>query len=74
MGLMILTILGVSSETILTYGLDDIVVNCFLQDYSGNVTELEVTCNKTPNAEKPKAFIHWVADPVVCEVRLYERL
>ena len=25
-------------------------------------------------AEKPKAFVHWVADPVEVEVRLYERL
>uniref|UniRef100_A0A8W8LK26 glutamine--tRNA ligase n=2 Tax=Magallana gigas TaxID=29159 RepID=A0A8W8LK26_MAGGI len=24
--------------------------------------------------EKPKGFIHWVSDPLVCEVRLYERL
>ena len=45
-----------------------------LQDDQGNVTELEVTCKKTTDTEKPKAFIHWVAEPVVCEVRLYERL
>jgi glutaminyl-tRNA synthetase len=25
-------------------------------------------------AEKPKAFVHWVSDPVAIEVRLYERL
>lgn len=25
-------------------------------------------------AEKPKAFIHWVADPIDVEVRLYDRL
>lgn len=27
-----------------------------------------------PSELKPKAFIHWVAQPVRCEVRLYERL
>jgi len=25
-------------------------------------------------AEKPKAFIHWVADPIDVDVRLYDRL
>jgi len=44
------------------------------KDGSGNITELEVTYTKMENAEKPKAFIHWVANPVVCEIRLYERL
>lgn len=27
-----------------------------------------------PSEMKPKAFIQWVCDPVVCEVRLYEKL
>lgn len=36
--------------------------------------ELEVTCTKSEAAEKPKAFIHWVSEPLPCEVRLYERL
>lgn len=44
------------------------------QDASGHVIELEVTCTKSAVAEKPKAFIHWVSEPLVCEVRLYERL
>lgn len=44
------------------------------QDAHGRVTELEVTCTKSDVAEKPKAFIHWVSEPRVCEVRLYERL
>jgi glutaminyl-tRNA synthetase len=44
------------------------------KDSSGDVIELEVTCQKTTEVEKPKAFIHWVSDPVICEVRLYERL
>lgn len=33
-----------------------------------------MTCTKSDVAEKPKAFIHWVSEPLVCEVRLYERL
>jgi len=44
------------------------------QDQSGVVTELEVTCKKPTEADKPKAFIHWVSEPLTCEVRLYERL
>nr|CAG4634624.1 EOG090X01EL [Alona affinis] len=41
----------------------------------GQVVELEVTCVSSSNtAEKPKAFIHWVSQPVSVEVRLYERL
>lgn len=44
------------------------------QNASGRVMELEVTCTKSEAAEKPKAFIHWVSEPLTCEVRLYERL
>ena len=44
------------------------------QDEAGVVTELEVTCHRPTDADKPKAFIHWVCEPLTCEVRLYERL
>ncbi len=44
------------------------------QDAQGKVVELEVSCCSSETAEKPKAFIHWVSQPLVCEVRLYERL
>jgi len=44
------------------------------QDESGNVVELEVTCRKPTDTDKPKAFIHWVSEPLTCEVRLYQRL
>lgn len=44
------------------------------QDTQGKVVELEVTCCSSETAEKPKAFIHWVSEPLVCEVRLYDRL
>lgn len=45
-----------------------------VKDGSGNVTEVMASCKKTNDTEKPKGFIHWVSDPLVCEVRLYERL
>lgn len=45
-----------------------------IKDARGQVVELEVTCCSSETAEKPKAFIHWVSQPLTCEVRLYERL
>ncbi|XP_063147536.1 glutamine--tRNA ligase isoform X2 [Candoia aspera] len=51
-----------------------IAVQNIIKDTSGSVKELEVTCTKSEAAEKPKAFIHWVSDPLVCEVRQYEQL
>ncbi|XP_055939600.1 probable glutamine--tRNA ligase [Argiope bruennichi] len=42
----------------------------------GNNQIIEVQTIGTPVAvsKRPKAFIHWVSEPVTCEVRLYERL
>uniref|UniRef100_A0A8B9QAB5 glutamine--tRNA ligase n=1 Tax=Apteryx owenii TaxID=8824 RepID=A0A8B9QAB5_APTOW len=51
-----------------------IAVQNIIKNASGRVIELEVTCTKSDVADKPKAFIHWVSEPLVCEVRLYERL
>ncbi|KAI5621950.1 glutamine--tRNA ligase, partial [Silurus asotus] len=51
-----------------------ISVQRVIKDGSGKVVELEVTCSSSDSVEKPKAFIHWVSDPLQCEVRLYERL
>uniref|UniRef100_A0A4W4DNB8 Glutamine--tRNA ligase n=1 Tax=Electrophorus electricus TaxID=8005 RepID=A0A4W4DNB8_ELEEL len=51
-----------------------ISVQRVIKDASGKVVELEVTCTSSDSAEKPKAFIHWVSQPLQCEVRLYERL
>ncbi|XP_068108759.1 glutamine--tRNA ligase [Hyperolius riggenbachi] len=51
-----------------------ISVQNIVKDANGKVVELEVTCAKSDVAEKPKAFIHWVSNPLVCEVRLYDRL
>ena len=41
---------------------------------SGEVDYLKVTCESATDANKPKAFIQWVAQPLKCEVRLYEKL
>uniref|UniRef100_A0A671KYT9 Glutamine--tRNA ligase n=1 Tax=Sinocyclocheilus anshuiensis TaxID=1608454 RepID=A0A671KYT9_9TELE len=51
-----------------------ISVQRVIKDGCGKVCELEVTCASSDSVEKPKAFIHWVSDPLRCEVRLYERL
>ena len=44
------------------------------KDVTGKVVELICSCEKAETAEKPKAFIQWVSDPVEIEVRLYDRL
>ncbi|XP_028907369.1 glutamine--tRNA ligase [Ornithorhynchus anatinus] len=51
-----------------------ISVQNVIKDASGRVIELEVTCSKSDTSEKPKAFIHWVSEPLQSEVRVYERL
>uniref|UniRef100_A0A8C9Q359 glutamine--tRNA ligase n=1 Tax=Spermophilus dauricus TaxID=99837 RepID=A0A8C9Q359_SPEDA len=45
-----------------------------IKDPSGCVESLEVTCRRADAGEKPKAFIHWVSQPLICEIRLYDRL
>jgi len=40
----------------------------------GKVVELKVKVLPVDSVTKPKAFIHWVADPVDVEVRMYKRL
>ena len=42
--------------------------------YPTGAVELVCECESTDTAEKPKAFIQWVAQPVPIEVRLYELL
>jgi glutaminyl-tRNA synthetase len=51
-----------------------IAVTRVLKDTEGKVVELEVKCEPTSVGQKPKAFIHWVSQPLKIEVRLYERL
>ncbi|XP_011203729.2 probable glutamine--tRNA ligase [Bactrocera dorsalis] len=41
---------------------------------TGAVLELTCDCIQAEKAEKPKAFIQWVSQPVKLEVRLYELL
>merc|ERR1719430_717082 len=41
---------------------------------NGKVVELKVKVVPVDSVAKPKAFIHWVADPVPVEVRIYNRL
>ncbi|OQV13125.1 putative glutamine--tRNA ligase [Hypsibius exemplaris] len=45
-----------------------------IEGADGEPLELHVECKPLGDAEKPKGFIHWVADPIVVEARLYERL
>ncbi|XP_046978596.1 probable glutamine--tRNA ligase [Vanessa cardui] len=49
-------------------------VSKVIKDTTGKVTELECTAESTESADKPKAFIHWVSQPISVEVRLYEPL
>ncbi|XP_077369978.1 glutamine--tRNA ligase [Festucalex cinctus] len=51
-----------------------ISVKKVIKDAQGQVVELEVSCCSSDTAEKPKAFVHWVSEPLKCEVRIYERL
>lgn len=44
------------------------------KDSAGNVLELICSCENVEKAEKPKAFIQWVSNPLEIEVRLYEKL
>nr|XP_021184642.2 probable glutamine--tRNA ligase [Helicoverpa armigera] len=51
-----------------------IKVSKVIKSADGKVTEVECTAETSESAEKPKAFIHWVSEPVTVEVRLYEPL
>ncbi|KAM7535093.1 hypothetical protein Aperf_G00000096583 [Anoplocephala perfoliata] len=44
------------------------------KDAEGKVTSISVTASPVSAENKPKAFIHWVSDPLKCELRLYDRL
>ncbi|XP_061395733.1 probable glutamine--tRNA ligase [Musca vetustissima] len=44
------------------------------KDAAGHIIELVCECQPTETAEKPKAFIQWVSQPIEIEVRLYELL
>ncbi|KAI8772081.1 glutamine--tRNA ligase [Biomphalaria glabrata] len=44
------------------------------KDSLGQPVEVVVSCKNASETSKPKAFIHWVSQPVTCEVRIYDRL
>ncbi|XP_066583934.1 probable glutamine--tRNA ligase [Prorops nasuta] len=44
------------------------------KDVSGNIVNIIVSQEPVTEKNKPKAFIHWVSQPSLASVRLYERL
>ena len=44
------------------------------KDNGGNIINIIVEQEPASEANKPKAFIHWVSNPALSSVRLYERL
>lgn len=44
------------------------------KDNNGKVVELIATCTKTGEAAKTKGYIQWVSHPVLCEIRLIDKL
>jgi len=51
-----------------------IKVTDVIKNSKGDILELHATCEASGSVTKPKAFIHWVSNPLHCEVRLYEKL
>ncbi|EJD73912.1 CBR-ERS-1 protein [Loa loa] len=45
-----------------------------LKNDRGEVIELMVKAVKITAENRPKAYLHWVANPTYCQVRIYERL
>ncbi|KAI4471534.1 glutamine-trna ligase [Holotrichia oblita] len=46
-----------------------------VKDSTGDIMEIKCKCTNADEVnEKPKAFIHWVSNPVEIEVRIYQRL
>ncbi|XP_026669376.1 probable glutamine--tRNA ligase [Ceratina calcarata] len=44
------------------------------KDNAGNIVNVIVKQESISDSNKPKAFIHWVSNPVLASIRLYERL
>ncbi|XP_033322525.1 glutaminyl-tRNA synthetase isoform X1 [Megalopta genalis] len=44
------------------------------RDSSGNIVNIIATQEPASENNKPKAFIHWVSNPILASIRLYERL
>ncbi|GFQ85107.1 glutamine--tRNA ligase, partial [Trichonephila clavata] len=45
-----------------------------IKDESNTIIEVRTIGTPVAVSKRPKAFIHWVAEPITCEVRLYEKL
>ncbi|GFR04294.1 glutamine--tRNA ligase [Trichonephila clavata] len=45
-----------------------------IKDESNTIIEVRTIGTPVNVSKRPKAFIHWVAEPITCEVRLYEKL
>ncbi|XP_033229804.1 probable glutamine--tRNA ligase [Belonocnema kinseyi] len=51
-----------------------ITLQCIEKDATGKITNLIAKQEPVSDKNKPKAFIHWVSNPTLASVRLYERL
>lgn len=51
-----------------------IAVKSIEKDANGEVVGLKVTGEELSASNKPKTFIHWVCEPIACEVRMYQPL
>lgn len=51
-----------------------IKVQEMIRNQNGEIIELKCVCENIESAEKPKAFVQWVSNPVAIEVRLYDNL
>ncbi|CAL7935098.1 unnamed protein product [Xylocopa violacea] len=51
-----------------------LTVQSIEKDNTGNIINLVVKQESISETKKPKAFIHWVSNPVLASIRLYERL
>ncbi|KRY22237.1 putative glutamine--tRNA ligase [Trichinella patagoniensis] len=74
---LVMILQEIKKVTYLTARLIDLVTcGCryHVQNHLGEFMELIVKVEKLTEQNKPKCFIHWVAKPISCEVRLYERL
>lgn len=49
------------------------VVNV-IKSTDGSIDLLDVKCERLTDKNKPKGFIQWIAQPLSCEVRIYDRL
>jgi glutaminyl-tRNA synthetase len=66
--------LSLSQPVGLKYTGYQIAVKEVKKNADGSIKELVATCSKMTDTSKPKGVIQWVSQPLVCEVRLIEKL